>query len=121
MSPIPFDTLLAGVRIGRIQGTWVLNPTFQQLEYSDVDIVVAGTEDAILMVEGGAVEVPEEDLLEGMEVAHRGIKELIEIQKALLVDLKVPGDGVDTRSSRRRACGPGWRGWPRTGWPKRWG
>jgi polyribonucleotide nucleotidyltransferase len=63
MSNIPFDTLLAGVRIGRIQGNWVLNPTFQQLEYSDVDIVVAGTEDALLMVEGGAVEVPEEELI----------------------------------------------------------
>ncbi len=90
MSSIPFDTVLAGVRIGRIQGTWVLNPTFQQLEYSDVDIVVAGSEDAILMVEGGAVEVPEEELLEGLEMAHEGIKELIEIQKALLVDLRVP-------------------------------
>ena len=47
MSNIPFGALLAGVRIGRIQGNWVLNPTFQQLEYSEVDIVVAGTEDAI--------------------------------------------------------------------------
>ena len=71
MSNIPFNTLLAGVRIGRIQGNWVLNPTFQQLEYSDLDIVVAGTEDALLMVEGGAVEVPEEDILEGPDVAHR--------------------------------------------------
>jgi polyribonucleotide nucleotidyltransferase len=90
MSHIPFDTLLAGVRIGRIQGTWVLNPTFQQLEYSDVDIVVAGTEDAILMVEGGAVEVPEEEILEGLDVAHEGIKELIEIQRAILSGEKVP-------------------------------
>ncbi|MGD2121862.1 MAG: polyribonucleotide nucleotidyltransferase [Gemmatimonadota bacterium] len=90
MSHIPFNTLLAGVRIGRIQGNWVLNPTFQQLEYSDVDIVVAGTDEAILMVEGGAVEVPEEEILEGLDVAHRGIKELIEIQKAILSDEKVP-------------------------------
>jgi polyribonucleotide nucleotidyltransferase len=90
MSHIPFNTLLAGVRIGRIQGNWVLNPTFQQLEYSDVDIVVAGTEDALLMVEGGAVEVPEEEILEGLQVAHKGIRELIEIQKAILPDEKVP-------------------------------
>ncbi|TFH66295.1 MAG: polyribonucleotide nucleotidyltransferase, partial [Gemmatimonadales bacterium] len=90
MSNIPFNTLLAGVRIGRIQGNWVLNPTFQQLEYSDLDIVVAGTEDALLMVEGGAVEVPEADIIEGLEVAHVGIRELIEIQKAFLSGEKVP-------------------------------
>jgi polyribonucleotide nucleotidyltransferase len=90
MSNIPFDTLLAGVRIGRIQGNWVLNPTFQQLEYSDVDIVVAGTDDAILMVEGGAVEVPEEDLIQGLDVAHKGIRELIEIQRAFLAGESVP-------------------------------
>jgi polyribonucleotide nucleotidyltransferase len=90
MSHIPFNTLLAGVRIGRIQGNWVLNPTFQQLEYSDLDIVVAGTEDALLMVEGGAVEVPEAELLEGLSVAHKGIRELIEIQKAVLSDERIP-------------------------------
>jgi len=90
MSNIPFNTLLAGVRIGRVQGNWILNPTFQQLEYSDVDIVVAGTEDALLMVEGGAIEVPEEEILAGMEVAHAGIKELIEIQKEILPESRVP-------------------------------
>jgi len=90
MSNIPFSTLLAGVRVGRIQGNWVLNPTFQQLEYSDVDMVVAGTEEALLMVEGGAVEVPEEELVEGLDVAHKGIRELIEIQKAFLSDERVP-------------------------------
>jgi polyribonucleotide nucleotidyltransferase len=85
-----FNTLVAGVRIGRIQGNWVLNPTFQQLEYSDVDVVVAGTEDALLMVEGGAIEVPEEEILAGLEVAHTGIKELIEIQKEILPESRVP-------------------------------
>jgi polyribonucleotide nucleotidyltransferase len=90
MSNIPFNTPVAAVRIGRIQENWVLNPTFQQLEYSDLDIVVAGTEDALLMVEGGAVEVPEEEILEGLGVAHQGIKELIEIQKAILADYNVP-------------------------------
>jgi polyribonucleotide nucleotidyltransferase len=90
MSEIPFHTLLAGVRIGRIQGNWILNPTFQQLEYSDLDIVVAGTEDALLMVEGGAVEVPEEEILEGLAVAQEGIRELIELQKEILKDFNVP-------------------------------
>jgi len=90
MSKIPFNTLVATVRVGRIKGTWLLNPTFQQLEYSDVDIVVAGTEDAILMVEGGAIEVPEAELLEGLKTAHEGVKELIELQKELLEGHTVP-------------------------------
>ena len=90
MSKIPFNTLVASVRIGRIRDTWVLNPTFQQLEYSDVDVVVAGTEDALLMVEGGAVEVPEAEILEGLEIAHQGIRELIDIQKELLEGHRVP-------------------------------
>ena len=88
MSKIPFDTLVAAVRIGRIRENWILNPTFQQLEYSDVDIVVAGSADAILMVEGGAVEVPESEILEGLEVAHEGIKQLVEIQEELVDGLR---------------------------------
>jgi polyribonucleotide nucleotidyltransferase len=84
MSRIPFDGPLAGVRVGRIQGQWVLNPTFQQLDYSDVEIVVAGTEDAILMVEGGALEVPEEEIAEGLLFAHEGIRELVRLQREFL-------------------------------------
>ena len=67
MSDIPFNTLVAAVRIGRVRDNWILNPTFQQLEYSDADIVVAGTESAILMVEGGALDIPVEDLLQGLQ------------------------------------------------------
>ncbi len=90
LSHVPFNTLVASVRIGRIRDTWVLNPTFQQLEYSDVDIVVAGTEDAILMVEGGAVEVTEAAILEGLDIAHEGIRELIDLQKELIEGHRVP-------------------------------
>ena len=90
MSSIPFDTPVAGVRVGRLNGQWVLNPTFEQLEYSDVDVVVAGTEQAITMVEGGALEVSEEELVEALEAAHQGIKELIGIQKELLSQLDIP-------------------------------
>src|SRR5688572_16557887 len=90
MSKIPFNAPVASVRVGRIRGNWLLNPTFQQLEYSDVDIVIAGTEDAILMVEGGSVEVPEADILAALKVGHEGIKELIAIQKELLVGHTVP-------------------------------
>ncbi|MDQ3521559.1 MAG: polyribonucleotide nucleotidyltransferase [Gemmatimonadota bacterium] len=84
MSRIPFAGPVAAVRIGRIQGQWVLNPTFQQLEYSDLELIVAGTDTAITMVEGGALEVAEEDIAEALQVAHRGIRELIGIQRQVL-------------------------------------
>ena len=83
-SAIPFRTPVAAVRIGRIQGNWVVNPTFRQLEYADVDIVVAGSAKAITMVEGGAVEASEADVLEGLGVAHGAIQELIGIQNELI-------------------------------------
>ena len=90
LSRIPFAGPIAAVRIGRIQGQWVLNPTFQQLEYSDLDIIVAGSEDAIMMVEGGALEVPEEVIAEGLAVAHQGIKELVQIQRDVMAEVEVP-------------------------------
>ncbi|RMH18915.1 MAG: polyribonucleotide nucleotidyltransferase, partial [Gemmatimonadetes bacterium] len=90
MSKIPFNTPVASVRIGRIADKWVVNPTFDQLEYSDLDIVVAGTKDAIVMVEGGALEVPEADILAGLDVAHEAIKELVTIQEEFIEGLKVP-------------------------------
>ena len=83
-SKIPFTTPIAGVRVGRIQGKWVLNPTFQQLEYSDMELVVAGSNDSIVMVEGGALEVSEDDVVEALGVAQKGIRELIATQEELL-------------------------------------
>ena len=90
MSKIPFDTPVASVRVGRIKDTWVLNPTFQQLEYSDIDIVVAGTSEALTMVEGGALELSEAEILEGLHIAHEGIKELCSFQEELLKSHAVP-------------------------------
>ena len=89
-SVIPFDTPVASVRIGRIQGNWVVNPTFTQLEYADVDIVVAGSANAIVMVEGGAIQVPETEILDGLKVAHEAIRELIEIQEVLIAPRRKP-------------------------------
>ncbi len=90
ISKVPFRTLVAAVRVGRIRGNWVLNPTFQQLEYSDLDIVVAGSRDAITMVEGGAVEVPETEILEALQVAHDGIRELVDLQEEFIADMRQP-------------------------------
>ncbi len=90
MSKIPFPEPVASVRVGRIQGTWVLNPTFEQLDYSDVDVMVAGTESAITMVEGGAIEVPESEILEGLKIAQDGIRELVAFQKEFIEGHTVP-------------------------------
>ena len=96
-SVIPFDTPVASVRIGRIQGNWVVNPTFTQLEYADVDIVVAGSANAIVMVEGGAIQVPETEILDGLKVAHEAIRELIEIQEVLIAPRRKPAMAWEPR------------------------
>ncbi len=88
-SRIPFFGPIAGVRVGRVEGKWLLNPTFQALTFSDMDMVVAGTEDSIMMVEGGALEVSEEDVIDGLKIAQKGIGELIAMQEELLKKVKV--------------------------------
>ncbi|MFN2567862.1 MAG: polyribonucleotide nucleotidyltransferase [Gemmatimonadaceae bacterium] len=89
-SKVPWAGPIAGVRIGRIQGNWVLNPTFQQLDYSDMELVVAGSRDSIVMVEGGALEVAEEDVVNALAVAQSGIGELVGVQEQLLGKLQRP-------------------------------
>ena len=88
-SKIPFSAPIASVRVGRVQGKWVLNPTFQQLEFSDMDLVVAGSQDSIVMVEGGALEIQEEDVVEALGIAQRA---------RLLVDVPHDGHTVSTAS-----------------------
>ncbi|MFQ5746432.1 MAG: polyribonucleotide nucleotidyltransferase [Gemmatimonadota bacterium] len=84
ISPIPWGGPIAGVRVGRISGEWVINPTFEQLEFSDMDIVVAGTEESIVMVEGAAVEIDEADMIQALERGHEAVKELIRLQHELV-------------------------------------
>jgi len=84
LSTIPWDGPIAGVRVGRVDGEWLINPTFSQLDYSDIDMVVAGTTESIVMVEGASVEVSEADMLEALEVGHKAIRELIDIQLELV-------------------------------------
>lgn len=74
VSDIPFNGPISEVRVARINGKFMLNPTFEQLEGADMDIIVAATMDNIMMVEGEMKEVSEEDLLEAMKVAHEAIK-----------------------------------------------
>ncbi len=90
ISSVPFPGPIAAVRVGRLDGEWVLNPTFQQLEFSDVDLVVSGSQDSIIMVEGGALEITEPELVDALESAQQGIRELIEYQKEVIEPLAKP-------------------------------
>lgn len=84
ISDIPWDGPIAGVRVGRIDGQFVINPTQEQLKVSTLNITVAGSETAILMVEGGAQEAPEEDVLDAIMFGHETIKELVAFQKKII-------------------------------------
>src|SRR5256712_3787726 len=90
MSQVPWNGPIAAVRVGRVEGAWILNPTFQQLEFSDVDMVVSGSADSIVMVEGGALELTEPEILQGLQVAHKGIRGLLAAATGLAVDLRQP-------------------------------
>ncbi|HEX9581117.1 MAG TPA: polyribonucleotide nucleotidyltransferase [Gemmatimonadales bacterium] len=84
LSRVPWNGPIAGVRVGRVDGAWVLNPTFPELEHSDVDMVVAGTRDSIMMVEGSSLELPEDDIAEALAFAQRGLAELVGMQGELV-------------------------------------
>lgn len=83
LSDIPFEGSIAGCRIARVDGAWVMNPTFEQIEQGDLDMIVAGDRDSIVMVEGEADEVSERELLECFKFAHDRIIELIDLQAEL--------------------------------------
>ncbi len=84
ISEIPFDGPVAAVRVGYIDGEFVLNPTEPELETSSLDLVVAGTKDAIVMVESGSLELPERKIIEAMAFAHEHIRKIIEIQERMV-------------------------------------
>ncbi len=90
ISDIPWDGPVGAVRIGRIDGEFVVNPTFSELAESDMDLRVAGTREAILMVEAGAKEVNEEVIVAGLEYAHQNIQTLIDLQEKMVDDIGKP-------------------------------
>jgi len=83
ISDIPFNGPMAEVRIGRVSGEWVVYPTQEQLKLSDVELVVAGTADSIMMVEGESKEVSEQDLLDALKFAQGEIKKIVQLQNEL--------------------------------------
>ncbi len=84
LSDIPFEEYVSGVRVGRIEGQFVVNPTTEQNEASDMDVIIAGTDTAVLMVEGGCSEVSEEDMLAAVRFGHDEIKRLNALQRELV-------------------------------------
>lgn len=89
ISPIPFDGPVGAARIGLVDGELVVNPTFAQLDESELDLVVAGTADAIMMVEGDANQIPEERLLEAIGLAHDNIRKIVDMQLQLAAQCNV--------------------------------
>ncbi len=87
ISKIPFDGPIAGVKVGRVDGEFVINPTPAQLEVSDIDLTVAGTKEAINMVEAGSKEVAEEDMLDALMFGHEAVKELCEFQEKIISEI----------------------------------
>ena len=87
ISQIPFDGPIAGVKVGRVNGEFIINPTPQQLEESDIDLTVAGTKHAINMVEAGSKEVSEEDMLEALMFGHEAVKELCLFQEEIIKEI----------------------------------
>src|SRR5499426_3156584 len=77
LSEIPFEKTIAGVRIGLVDGQFLVNPTFQQRKDSKLDLIVAGTKDGLVMVEAGAKEVTEEQAIQALETAHAAIKQIV--------------------------------------------
>ncbi|MCW8985373.1 MAG: polyribonucleotide nucleotidyltransferase [Thermoanaerobaculales bacterium] len=86
---IPFTEAIAGVRIGRIDGKFVVFPTFEELKESELDLVVAGTDDALAMVECGATELSESVILDALDLAHQEIKRIIALQHEMVAELGV--------------------------------
>ena len=90
ISDIPFEGPIAGVKVGLVDGELVLNPDAEQTEKSSLSLVVAGTYDAVLMVEAGANELPESKVLEAIMFGHEEIKRIIEFQRTIIEAVGVP-------------------------------
>ncbi len=104
LSPVPFDGPIASVKVGLIDGKYVLNPTHEQMESSDLDLMVTGKKDKICMIEGGSNFVPEKTILEALDVAMEGINDIVDLQMEFsehfdnsyeIVDTKILSDEIE--------------------------
>ena len=90
ISDIPWDGPVAAVRVGRVNGEFVINPTFAEIDKSDLDLRIAGTREAILMVEAGSDEVPEDVMVAALEFGHKSIQPLIDLQLQMRLEIGKP-------------------------------
>jgi len=90
LSKVPWAGPVAGVRVGRVDGEWIVNPTFEQLEQSDLDLVAAGSADSLMMVEGGALEISEDHVSEALAVAQKANSELLGYAREIIDAASVP-------------------------------
>jgi polyribonucleotide nucleotidyltransferase len=86
LSSVPFQKTIAGVRVGQVDGQFVINPTYEQRRKSRIDLVIAGSKDGIVMVEAGAKEVSEEDVVQALEAGHDAIRKIVDMIDALAKD-----------------------------------
>lgn len=89
ISGMPFGGPIAGVRMGFVNGNFIVNPTYKEVEEGDLDLVVAGTKDAVTMVEAGAKEIPQEKMLEAISIAHEEIKKICALQEELKKKMEI--------------------------------
>ncbi len=87
VSDIPWDGPIAAVRVGRVNGKWVANPTYQEMDQSDLDLRIAGSRDAILMVESGSKEISEADMVAALMFGHESIQPLIDVQLQMAAEV----------------------------------
>ena len=97
LSPVPFDGPIASVKVGLIDGEYVLNPTSEQMESSDLDLMVTGKKDKICMIEGGSNFVPEKTILEALDVAMDGINDIVDLQMEFSEHFDNSYEIVDTK------------------------
>ena len=90
ISKIPFNGPVAAVKVGKVNGEYIINPTIEQTEKSEIDLTVAGTKDAINMVEAGAKEASEDDMLEALMLGHEAIKKLIAFEEEIIKEIGIP-------------------------------
>jgi polyribonucleotide nucleotidyltransferase len=90
ISDIPWDGPVGAVRVGRVNGEFIINPTFTEMDKSDLDLRIAGTRDAILMVEAGSDEVPEDVMVAALEFGHKSIQPLIDLQYQMRAEIGKP-------------------------------
>ena len=101
ISSIPFQKTIAGVRVGKVDGQYVINPTYEQRKKSSLDLILAGSKDAIVMVEAGAKEITEEEVVQALEAGHEAVKRIVDTIDAMAKQAGKPKREVDKKEVDR--------------------